>query len=126
MLHKALAVVTFVLASVSATAATATPLMLCTELTEGGSVLSVESTTNGVELQIDGRTQAIPGTAARGVYNFIQGQPLQPGFLSLEIKRVNGEYIGVMFEPTVHGPGAFDQSIFRCLEVVVGAISSNG
>lgn len=103
-----------------------TPFLTCTEL--GGSTrhLAVNWSTDGVSAVLDGRSDAIEGSIDHRVVSFLVADWQDANFLSLELKEVNGRYIGVLYTPTVRGPGAYDEAIFKCAEKVPGSASSNG
>lgn len=114
-----------VAASLIATHAHASQLMTCKEI--GGSrYLRVDSSLVGESVTLDGRTGKIDGSYADEKFTFQNGNWDDPDFLSLEIARVNGRYIGVMYTPATSGPAAYAESIFACAEILVGQASSSG
>ncbi len=68
----------------------------------------------------------VAGTYAEGEFTFQRADWSDADFLSLEISRVNGRYVGVAYEPATSGPAAYKESVFTCAEIMVGSASSNG
>ena len=93
----------------------------------GGRRLNIDYAQTGVEATLSGRVGTFIGTFAdHTVMTFRVADWQDPEFLSLEIKEVNGRFIGVLIEPATSGPAAYQETVFSCVAAVSGAASSNG
>lgn len=129
-MKKFVAALGFTLITSSASAATQqpklAPLMSCGEVSAPAArFIKIYSSASGVTL-VENDRAAIQGEYQNGVFTFQQGDFQDKNFLSLEIVRVNGRYVGVMYEPAIDGPTAYKETYFGCAEIIHGGATSNG